>query len=73
MNTDIDLPVSSGTIRWAAERVLDMHVTLSGVDRATGRCERCQPDRRCDLLDWARLTLGDEGHTRSPSASRRTA
>ena len=73
MTTDIDLPVSSGTIRWAAERVLDMHVTLPTADRATGRCEQCRPDGRCDLLDWARLTLAGERSAASPSSSRRTA
>ena len=73
MNTDIDLPVKPDTIRWAAERVLDMHVGQAGVDRATGRCGQCRPDGWCDLLRWAQLTLADGRNSPSLSASRRTA
>lgn len=50
-------PVSPGTMRWAAERVLDMHVEPAEADRTTGRCGQCQPDGRCRMFHWARLVL----------------
>jgi hypothetical protein len=53
----VDHPVSQGTMRWTAERVLDMHVERAEADRTTGRCGQCQPDGRCRMLHWARLVL----------------
>jgi hypothetical protein len=53
----VDHPVSPGTMRWAAERVLDMHVERVEADRTTGRCGQCQPDGRCRMLHWARVVL----------------
>jgi hypothetical protein len=57
MDTAINLPVSAETIRWAAERVLDMHARQPEADRVTGRCAQCHRDGSCDLLDWARRTV----------------
>ena len=57
MDTATNLPVSPDTIRWAAERVLDMHVEQPEADRVTGRCAQCQPNGRCDLLHWARRAV----------------
>ena len=73
MNTAINLPVSAETIRWAAERVLDMHAGQPEADRVTGRCAQCQPDDWCNLLDWARRTVAGEGTTSSLLASRHIA
>lgn len=50
-------PVSSATIRWGAERILAMHTEADTTDGVTGRCGQCQPDGRCDLLQWARTVL----------------
>ena len=57
----VDRPVSAGTVLWAAERVIAMHDEPPTDDRATGSCERCRPDGRCDLLHWARLAIATAG------------
>ncbi len=57
MSVYVSRPVSTGTIRWGAERVLAMHTESEATDRATGRCRQCQPDGRCGLLHWARTVL----------------
>ena len=46
-----------GTIAWAAERIVRMHVELATDERESGHCEQCREDGRCELLAWARLTL----------------
>ncbi len=57
MSVYVSRPVSPGTIRWGAERVLTMHTEPEATDRVTGRCRQCRPDGRCDLLQWARAVL----------------
>jgi hypothetical protein len=57
MSVYVSRPVSPGTIRWGAERILAMHTEPEATDRVTGRCGQCQPDGRCDLLHWARMVL----------------
>ena len=66
MSTRGDQAVTFGTIRWAAERVLDMHFEQADVDRTTGLCGQCQPDGRCRLLQWARVVLAVGAPIRHP-------
>ena len=60
MSTYADQAVSFGAVRWAAERVLAMHVEHGDADRTTGQCGQCQPDGRCTMLQWARVVLAVE-------------
>ena len=58
MSAYADPPVSPNVIRWAAERVLDMHADPVGDEPRTGRCAQCQPNGSCGLWHWARAVLG---------------
>jgi hypothetical protein len=66
MSTRGDQAVSVGTITWAAERVLDMHVEQVDADRTTGLCGHCQPDGQCRMLQWPRVVLAVGPQFRHP-------
>jgi hypothetical protein len=51
MDTAVNMRVSPDTIRWPAERVLDMHAGQPEADRVTGRCAQCQRNGSAARLD----------------------
>jgi len=53
--------VSPAVVRWAAEQIIRMHAEAPPHTIEPGadvpQCGRCQPDRTCALLAWARAVL----------------